>query len=124
MLRFLKFMRCRLEKVMIPEAVAAFHALVAKADVVIDETYAADAQAYDAALFSVPAVVPLLAYNLYPLVMDAYHVVVDVISGKTWYSVDGGASRIAELMPVTNGIVVPSVSVAFGTLSGWSELEG
>ena len=73
--------------------------------------------AYDAALFSVPAVVPLLAYNLYPLVMDAYHVVVDVISGKTWYSVDGGASRIAELMPVTNGIVVPSVSVAFGTLT-------
>ena len=42
---------------------------------------------------------------------------VDLLSGKTWYAVDGGASQIAELLPVTNGIVVPSVSVAFGTLT-------
>ena len=72
---------------------------------------------YDSALFSVPVVVPFVSYFSYPLVQQIYHQTIDILSGRTWYAVDGGASRIFDLLPVTNGIVVPSVSVAFGTLT-------
>ena len=72
---------------------------------------------YDSALFSVPVVIPFLSFFSYPLVQKVYHEIIDILSGRTWYAADGGASRIFDLLPVTNGIVVPSVSVAFGTLT-------
>lgn len=71
----------------------------------------------DALLFSVPAVVPFFSFFAYPVVQRVYHASLDILSGRTWYAVDGGASRVFDLLPVTNGIVVPSVSVAFGTLT-------
>ena len=48
--------------------------------------------------------------------MAVYRVVLDVISGST-YNVQNLDAFIADLLTVTNGIVVPSVSVAFGTLT-------
>ena len=66
----------------------------------------------DALLFSVPAVVPFFSFFAYPVVQRVYHASLDILSGRTWYAVDGGASRVFDLLPVTNGIVVPSVSVA------------
>lgn len=80
--------------------------------------YRKEDYAYDAALLAVPVLVPFASFFSYPLVQKIYHFTADALSGFTYMTMrDGGASQIAELLPVTNGIVVPSVSVAFGTLT-------
>jgi hypothetical protein len=57
---------------------------------------------YDLVFSSIPFVAPLLAYLLYPSVYEIYQFV--------------GKSAAVELLPAANGVVVPSASIAFGTL--------
>ena len=64
---------------------------------------------FDGFLLSVPLVVPLFAFVLYPQVTMVYHFVVEIIFGKF---VGDRAAQVAELLPVTNGIVVPSAEPA------------
>lgn len=79
--------------------------------------YSKQDQIYDAALFSVPVLLPLVSFFSYPIVQQVYHKTANLLSGPMNSVREGGALQIAELLPVTNGIVVPSVSVAFGTLT-------
>ncbi len=69
---------------------------------------------YSTLLTVVPIVVPLSAFYFYDLFVGLYH---DVITlGQTWYSVDGGELESTLLIPVVNGIVLPSISIVLGTL--------
>ena len=99
-----------------PQSNAAFSDQYCLLPDVLPETQIQD-KLYDGTLFSVPFFTPVAAYFLYPFVQRAYHDGVDMLSGHTWYGQYGGALQIAQLLPVTNGLVVPSVSVAFGTLA-------
>ena len=79
--------------------------------------FAREDKIFDALLLASPVIIPFVSFFSYPMIQKLYHEALDMISGRTWYLVDGGASRVFDLLPVTNGIVVPSVSVAFGTLT-------
>ena len=69
---------------------------------------------YTRLLTVIPVVIPLAAFYFYDLFVGLYH---DVITfGQTWYSVDGGELESTLLIPVVNGIVLPSISIVLGTL--------
>ena len=72
--------------------------------------------AYELALAWTPVVVPACAALTYGNVMEVYHFTVQTLSANTWSSADGGVSQTAALVTLVNGIVVPSCSVALGTL--------
>jgi len=55
-----------------------------------------------------------VAFFTYEWVRDVFHAL--IASARTWYSVDGGATEIALITPVINGVVNPAVSVVLGTL--------
>ena len=69
---------------------------------------------YSTLLTVVPVVIPLAAFYFYDIFVSLYH---DVVTfGRTWYSVDGGELESTLLIPVVNGIVLPSISIVLGTL--------
>lgn len=73
----------------------------------------------DSAFYSaVPLVIiPIVAYFLYENVALAFTFFVDFIDvGRTWHPADGKAYQIAILTPTINGIIVPTISILFGTL--------
>ena len=70
-------------------------------------------QRWSLLLSIVPAVCPLVAFVGYDGAVGAFH---DVITlGKTWYTVDGGELERQLLIPVINGIVLPSIGLVLAT---------
>ena len=66
----------------------------------------------------IPFIAPLLAFMTYDLVSDMFNFFIEFLSKNTWQSVDGRTFEIQTITPAINGIVVPSVSILFATLSG------
>ena len=75
-----------------------------------------ESPAFELALMWTPVVVPLGAVLTYGNVMEVYHFTVQALSSNTWAPADGGVSQTIALVPLVNGIVVPSCSIALGTL--------
>ena len=73
--------------------------------------------AFEVVLRLTPVVVPLSMALLYSEIVKVFHFAADVLAGNSWRAVDGGLSQTAALEPLINGIVVPSCSVALGTLT-------
>ena len=66
-------------------------------------------------LTAVPIVVPFLAFLGYDSAVQLYHNVITF--GQTWYVVDGGELERQLLIPVVNGIILPSISLVLATLT-------
>jgi len=99
---------------------------------------AASAERFRLLLTAWPLLAPVVAFFTYEWVRDVFHAL--IASARTWYSapaeeaerlpeasltatpggprysVDGGATEIALITPVINGVVNPAVSVVLGTL--------
>jgi hypothetical protein len=73
-----------------------------------------DLATYASILTVVPIALPLLAFYGYDIAVGLYHEVITF--GQTWYVVDGGELEAQLLIPVVNGIVLPSISIVLGTL--------
>ena len=73
---------------------------------------------FDLSLQSLPVVAPVLAFASYQQVAGFSRMTFEALSKtRNYESVDGGAYEIAILTPTINGIVVPALSIAFGTLT-------
>ena len=73
---------------------------------------------FDVALGLVPVAAPGCAFVFYAKVAAFARYVLDsLVSGRNYESVDGGAYEIAILTPTINGLVMPALSIAFGTLT-------
>lgn len=72
---------------------------------------------FDALLFAGPFFVPAIAFFTWEQTARIARHLLDIAAARTWFSVDGGAYEIQILVPTTNGIVVPSVAIALGTLT-------
>jgi hypothetical protein len=86
-----------------------------------DETLMPDtanrATFYDLLILGGPFLVPGFAFFLWDRTAGVARAVLDLAAHRTWFSVDGGAYEIQILVPTTNGIVVPSLAIALGTLT-------
>ena len=72
---------------------------------------------FDLTIASAPFVVPLTAALSYEKVARFTRLALDHFGQRNnWVAVDGNSFEIAILAPVINGIVMPSVSIALGTL--------
>ena len=69
---------------------------------------------YATVLTIVPILAPFIAFLGYDYAVALYHNVITF--GQSWYAVDGGELEAALLIPVVNGIVLPSISIVLGTL--------
>ena len=69
---------------------------------------------YATVLTIAPILVPFFAFYGYDFAVGLYHEVITF--GQTWYAVDGGELEAQLLIPVVNGIVLPSISIVLGTL--------
>ena len=73
---------------------------------------------FDLSLQSLPVVAPVLAFASYQQVAGFARLAFDALSkARNYESVDGGAYEIAILTPTINGVVMPALSIAFGTLT-------
>jgi hypothetical protein len=65
-----------------------------------------------------PIITPILAYLTYDDVAKLFDVLVKSLNqDKTWAAVDGGAYQAKIIAPAINGIVVPTISILFATLT-------
>jgi len=75
-------------------------------------------QLIDNSIKYIPFLFPILAFFSYDEVVRIFDIVVEFLSSNTWQSVDGRTFQIQTLTPAINGIVVPTASILFATLSG------
>ena len=71
-------------------------------------------QNYATTLSLVPLSAPFVAFFTYENVVQWYHDAIQL--GRSWYSVDGGIAESQLLIPVVNGIILPTISIVLGTL--------
>ena len=71
---------------------------------------------FDLVLTTLPIVVPLLAFNGYDEVLSFISWAIDSGPGN-WLAVDGGKEQVTLLQPSINGVILPAISIALGTLS-------
>jgi hypothetical protein len=71
---------------------------------------------FDFVLAALPLIPSLAAFVGYDEVR-AFTTWVIVHGQSAWLAVDGGTEEVAKLQPVINGVVLPSISIALGTLS-------
>ena len=65
-----------------------------------------------------PIITPILAYLTYDDVAKLFDALVKSLNqDKTWAAVDGGAYQAKIIAPAINGIVVPTISILFATLT-------
>lgn len=70
----------------------------------------------DVLLVAIPSIVPLAAFLNYENILHLVTWFIDVGPGD-WLAVDGGQEQVARLQPTINGVVLPAISIALGTLS-------
>lgn len=75
-----------------------------------------ETQSFDLALRAAPIVTPLVAFVAYPYVAAGFRAVFALIKNANYIEVDGGQYEINILTPTLIGIVMPSLSISFGTL--------
>lgn len=75
-------------------------------------------QFIDSSIKYIPLIFPIFAFYSYDEVARVFDLIVEFLSFNTWESVDGKTFQIQTLTPAINGIVVPTVSILFATLSG------
>jgi len=63
-----------------------------------------------------PPLLTILAFFTYHGTKDVFHTFIDLASGHTWVSADGGKFMAEMVRPVLNGPVTLSISILFGTL--------
>jgi hypothetical protein len=69
-------------------------------------------------IMALPIITPILAYLTYDDVAKLFDVLVKALNqDKTWIAVDGGAYQAKIIAPAINGIVVPTISILFATLT-------
>lgn len=66
--------------------------------------------------YLLPFFAPLLGFLSCEYVVSFMHEALLVLGRQTWVSVDGGQYQAAILVPVLNGIIVPTISIALATL--------
>ena len=75
-----------------------------------------ETRGFDLALRAAPIVAPGFAFIAYPYVAAAFRAVFELIKNAPYVEVDGGQYEINILTPTLIGIVMPSLSISFGTL--------
>ena len=70
----------------------------------------------DYLLVGIPVLLPLAAYWNYDDILKLVTWFIDLGPGD-WLAVDGGKEQVARLQPAINGVVLPAISIALGTLS-------
>jgi len=70
----------------------------------------------DVAMVMAPFVAPACGFLLYERLAGVVRYVLDGFAHRSFYTVDGGVYEIQILTPAINGIVVPCISIALGTL--------
>ena len=70
----------------------------------------------DIALSILPIFASVIAFIFYEQIASLVTYAIDKGPGQ-WSAVDGGKAQVEMLQPVINGIVLPAVSIALGTLS-------
>jgi len=80
------------------------------------EDAAVDNSQFDLFLAALPVMVPLAAFNGYDEVLRFVTWAIDNGPGD-WMAVDGGKIQVDLLAPTINGVILPSISIALGTLS-------
>lgn len=80
------------------------------------EALFAETAAYDGVLSLVPLVSPVLGFWTYGEFAKATRCALDSFR-QSWMSVDGNQYEISILTPTINGVVMPAVSIAVGTLA-------
>ena len=75
-----------------------------------------DNEIFDVALALLPFVPPVFAFNLYDDVLSLITWAIDNAPGN-WVAVDGGKAQVELLTPTINGVILPAISIALGTLS-------
>lgn len=66
----------------------------------------------------IPFIAPVVAFMTYDEVAKTFSYVVELVANTNWKAADGRLFQIQTITPAINGIVVPSVSILFATLSG------
>mmetsp|Transcript_42262 Transcript_42262/g.128215 ORF Transcript_42262/g.128215 Transcript_42262/m.128215 type:complete len:502 (-) Transcript_42262:333-1838(-) len=64
----------------------------------------------------IPIVSPVFAYLTYEQTAKIFDIVIEALSERNWYAVDGGQYQTQIITPAVNGIVVPAISILFATL--------
>jgi len=77
----------------------------------------AETKTFDTLLVATPILAPLAALISYETAARVTRFCLDSLIHRTWESVDGNTYQISILTPVVNGIVVPAVSIALGTMT-------
>ena len=75
-----------------------------------------ETRGFDLALRAAPIVAPGFAFIAYPYVAAAFRAVFELVKNAPYVEVDGGQYEINILTPTLIGIVMPSLSISFGTL--------
>lgn len=69
-------------------------------------------------IMMLPIITPIFAYMTYDDVAKLFDLFVKILNqDKTWTAVDGGAYQAKIIAPAINGIVVPTISILFATLT-------
>ena len=71
---------------------------------------------FDTALSALPYAVPAVAFVGFDEFIGFFTFLIDHAPGN-WDAVDGGIAQVAKLTPIATGVVLPSLSIALGTLS-------
>lgn len=71
---------------------------------------------FDSALALLPVAIPCLAFTGYDEVLSFTTWAIDNGPGN-WAAVDGGKEQVELLKPTINGVILPAISIALGTLS-------
>ncbi|KAJ8611301.1 hypothetical protein CTAYLR_006601 [Chrysophaeum taylorii] len=77
----------------------------------------AQTRTFDATLAALPFVMPTLAFASYEFVARETREALDLFGGRNWLSIDGNAYEIEILAPLVNGVVMPSIAIALGTVA-------
>ena len=72
---------------------------------------------FDVGLALLPFAIPTIAFGAYDEILRAVTYAIDTLSPGDWYAVDGGTAQVVRLQPTINGVVIPAISIALGTLS-------
>jgi len=76
------------------------------------------AQLIDDAIKYIPFIAPVLAFFTYEEIVKIFDFVIELVANNNWKAVDGGVFSLQTLTPAINGIVLPTASILFATLSG------
>lgn len=64
----------------------------------------------------IPIISPIVAYLTYEKTAEVFDFLIETLSERNWYAVDGGQYQTQIITPAVNGIVIPAISILFATL--------